>query len=71
MAQAGDLPAERFGVQLVEEQDGYLDCYAVALGGVGAGASDAGGGGVFVAQVEGQFAAVGALHPLAGNWESS
>ena len=66
MAQAGDLPAERFGVQLVEEQDGYLDCYAVALGGVGACASDAGGGGVFVAQVEGQFAAVGALHPLAG-----
>ena len=66
MAQAGNLPAERFGAQLVEEENRHLDGHAVALGGLGAGASHAGGGGVFVAQVQGEFAAVGALHPLAG-----
>ena len=66
MAQAGNLPAERFGAQLVEEENRHLHGHTVALGGFGAGASYTCGGGVFVAQVQGEFAAVGALHPLAG-----
>ena len=65
MAHPRNLPAERLGGQLVQEQNRYLNRHAVAFCRIRAGTAQPRPRGVFVPQIQGEFAAVGTLHPLA------
>ena len=67
MAHPRNLPAERLGGQLVQEQNRYLNRHAVAFCRIRAGTAQPCPRGVFVPQIQGKFTAVGTLHPLA--WE--
>ena len=65
MAHSRNLPAERFGGQLVQEQNRYLNRHAVAFCRICAGTAQPRPRGVFVPQIQGEFAAVSTLYPLA------
>ena len=65
MAHPRNLPAERLGGQLVQEQNRYLNRHAVAFCRIRASTAHPRPRGVFVPQIQGKFAAVGTLYPLA------
>ena len=67
MAHPRNLPAERLGGQLVQEQNRYLNRHAVAFCRIRAGTAQPCPRGVFVPQIQGKFAVVSTLYPLA--WE--
>ena len=65
MAHSRNLPAERLGGQLVQEQNRYLNRHSVAFCRIRAGTAQPCPRGVFVPQIQGEFAAVSTLYPLA------